>query len=58
MSTSKQGRTIDPDDAARVELGKDLIDMDDLIEAVQFKTDHDASESDMESVALTTVYGR
>ena len=44
MSTNKQGRTIDPDEVAEVELGSDLIDMDDLIEAVQFKHDLDDAQ--------------
>ena len=34
LSTNRQGKTIDPDDTAEVELASDLIDMDDLIEAV------------------------
>ena len=34
LSTNRQGRTIDEDDVAEMDLASDLIDMDDLIEAV------------------------
>ena len=39
LSTQKQNRatSIDADDEAEIELGSDFVDMDDLIEAVQFK---------------------
>jgi len=46
LSTKRQGTTIDPDDCA-IEVANDRIDMDDLIEAIQFKQDFDELQPDV-----------